>query len=116
MIRALNTDDFCLTMLGLVQASLRCVCDVDARVHVVVHHGAVKCNGPLGGVEAHDRDGAALRHLKLMAGLGESHRILVVLVPRPAEFCAIAFDPHGRSVLATSHGILEHLGHGKGHL
>ena len=116
MIRSLNTDDFGLTMLGLVQTSFRLVRNVDACVHVVVHHGAVKGDGPFRGVVAHDRDGASLRHLELLASLGKSHRILVVLVPRPAEFGAIAFDPHGRSVLSAPHCVLEHLRHGERHL
>ena len=49
-----------------------------------------------------------------MAGFGKPQRVLVVLIPGPAKFGIVAFNPHSGPILATPHSILEELGHGEG--
>ena len=81
-------------MLGLVKACFRRIRDIDAGVDVIVEDGANKRDGPFRRIESHDSDGSALANLKLLARLSKSESVLIVLIPGPALFSAVALDPH----------------------
>ena len=81
-------------MLGLVKTCFRRIGDIDARVDVIVDDGADERDGPFGRIESHDSNGSALANLQLLARLRKSESVLIVLIPGPAKFSAIALDPH----------------------
>ena len=107
VLSRLNYDDLSFGMCGLIKTSFSLVSNVDASVQILVHDGSHEGNGPLRRVEAHDSDCGTILHLQLMAGLGESKRILVVLVPGPAEFGVVAFNPHRWTILSAFYRILK---------
>ena len=115
MLGTLAYDDFCLSMVSLVEASVCLVRDVDTRVDLIVHDAANESDGPLGRVEAHDGDGGASRAAQLVASLGKAERIVPVLVPGPAKFGIVALNPKSGSIASALHCIGEHLAESEGH-
>lgn len=102
-------------MLSLVKDRFRRVRNVDSSAHLLVHDTTHECHRPLWRIEAHDGDAGADPTAKLVARLGELHRVSVVLVPGPAHLDSFALNPHRWSILAATHGILEELSHGEGY-
>ena len=94
VLGSLNDDDLGVGVCGLVQASLSCVCDVNASVHLVIHDSTKEGNGPLWRVKAHDSNCRLVRAIDLMTSLGKAHHVLIVLVPGPAELFIVALYPH----------------------
>ena len=116
VLSSLDYNHLCISVCRLVQNCLCRVCDVNARIDLVVHESTKESDGPLGCVEAHDSHSRLVSAVELMAGLCKAHSILVVLVPRPAQLLIIAFDPHGRSVATRAHCIHKRGTHGEGNL
>ena len=94
-------------MFGLVKACFWCVSDVDARINVIVDDGTDERDSPFRRIESHDCDGSALANLKLLARLSKPESILIILIPGPALFSAIALDPHRHAIFATTDSVLE---------